>query len=90
MKTCKDCFNFSMCDEPYTEEEIKEYTISGIAVLCRAFKDKANFIEISDMHNYIKPVRCKDCTQYLERSGRCWRMCFPMGADDYCSKAERK
>lgn len=81
MKTCRDCALFNNCEEPYTESEIKEYTTGDIRTLCKLFED---------IGDYEKVIKCKDCTQYLERSGRCWRMCFPMGADDYCSKGERK
>ena len=81
MKTCKDCFNFSMCDEPYTEDEIQEYTTGDIRTLCMIFKDKAD---------YVEPVRCKECIHYMPKTSRCWRMCFPMTADDYCSLGEKK
>ena len=38
----------------------------------------------------VQPIRCKECIHYMPKTSRCWRMCFPMTADDYCSLGERK
>lgn len=35
-------------------------------------------------------VRCGKCTDYMPKSGICWRRSFPMSPDDYCSKGTRR
>ena len=80
MKTCRDCALFNNCQEPYTESEIKEYTTGDVRTLCKLFED---------IGDYEKVTKCKDCRQYLPKSGRCWKLNLNCTGDDYCSKAER-
>ena len=80
MKTCKDCYNFSICREPYTDKEIIQYTTGDITNLCTIFKDKRNYVEV---------IRCGECRQYIRKGGRCWKLGFNCSVDDYCSQAER-
>ena len=47
-------------------------------------------IEKMATEDVVEPVRCKECIHYLPKTSRCWRMCFPMTADDFCSLGERK
>ena len=48
MKTCYDCigYEYDICPNYYTEEDIKEYTDGDIRNTCRRFKDKSKFIEL--------------------------------------------
>ena len=79
MKTCKDCYNFNICDEPYTDKEIIQYTTGDITNLCMIFKDRKNYVEV---------VHCGECRCFL-KSGRCSKLNIICTAYDYCSKGER-
>ena len=79
MKTCKDCYNFSICIEPYTDREIVQYTTGDITNLCKLFKDKKD---------YVKVVHCGECRHFIP-NGKCWKMGGNWSADDFCSKGER-
>ena len=48
MKTCYDCigFEYDICPNYYTDEDMKEYTDGDIRNTCRNFKDKSKFIEL--------------------------------------------
>ena len=88
MATCKDCVHHRICNRidheiEYSDKSVKEAE-EQLAIKCRFFKNKPDFVEV---------IRCKDCkkTQFKHDNG-----CFCIvhrdnrKPDDFCSFGERE
>ena len=55
-----------------------------------AYEDFIDIIEQQDAADVVEVVRCGKCTDYMPKSGICWRRSFPMSPKDFCSKGTRR
>ena len=86
MKRCGDCVCYHICSQWVTEDE----TFPEIEGGCKAFKSKADFVEV---------VRCRDCKRWtpFKADTYCRGFCGNENGlfgftkpDDFCSYRERK